>query len=267
MKLYNYFKDKLFPLNLLNNNISRINKLIFLLVSLSLVSCGLPKDSVSRIYKEPKELERLRTSITSENCLKTAIDFDYCIKNNLMPKSDWIFMGTENWKYKKHLPDRIHYWYISNPRRPPFSDDIVFNYLSIIIDKEFKNNYKLIYKEPGSHIKFNCRDLILKQRFWVQNLGDYFGDLEEEWTESNLQEWGPNKIRLNNMPNYKTLDEFKKSKYYSPYPDNWYRENASEQEKKQRSQWWDIDMYSTYKQLKITRKNYKYICDNLIKEK
>ena len=69
------------------------NRLFFLFILFSVVSCGSPKNRVSLINKESNSLRNFRELVTSDSCISKDGSFDKCLESNSIPALDWIYMG------------------------------------------------------------------------------------------------------------------------------------------------------------------------------
>ncbi len=170
---------------------------------LPLASCVRPKFSASLINKEPSELKRLRQLASSDKCMNDNGSFNKCLKNNSIPSLDWVFMGED--RFSSSNPS-IYYHYIANPRRMPFSDVVIFNYLGIIINQEFDDNYKIILHPPGYTHKFNCETFEYKVKEW----DFYSNEFTQTWSKGGM-------IDLK-TPNYRTFEKYKSSKHFLGFP-------------------------------------------------
>lgn len=169
------------------------NRLFFLLMLLSVVSCGSSKNRVSLLNNEPKFLENLREVATSDSCISKDGSFDKCLESNSIPALDWIYMGESKFAGN-------YYSYISNPRIIPSTNILVFNYLGIEVNNK-RIGYKIFLEKPGFAKKFNCKTFEMKYR--KIGLGNY----SEIWRSAIF----PKKP-------IKNFEEYKKSIYFKPAP-------------------------------------------------
>ena len=167
------------------------NRLFFLFILFSVVSCGSPKNRVSLINKEPNSLRNFRELVTSDSCISKDGSFDKCLESNSIPALDWIYMGESNFGGN-------NYSYISNPRIIPSTNILVFNYLGIEDNKRI--GYKIFLEKPGFAKKFNCKTFEMKYR----QIGS---DYSEIWRSAIF----PKKP-------IKNFEEYKKSIYFRPAP-------------------------------------------------
>ena len=210
------------------------NRLIFLLMLLSVVSCGGSKNRVSLLNNEPKLLENLREFATSDSCISKDGSFDKCLESNSIPALDWIYLGETNFAGN-------YFSYISNPRIIPSTNILVFNYLGIEVNKENENDYKIFLEKPGFAKKFNCKTFEMKTR----NVG--IGNYKELWHSYII----PKKT-------IKNFEEYKESRYFRPaprHPDD--PPNVSKQMD-------EVEKWLHEAGMK-TAANFNYICKNLVK--
>ena len=210
------------------------NRLIFLLMLLSVVSCGSSKNRVSLINNEPNSLENLREFATSDSCMGDNISFDKCLNVNSIPALDWIYLGESNFAGN-------YYTYISNPRIIPSTNILVFNYLGIEVNKENENDYKIFLEKPGFAKKFNCKTFEMKTR--NVELGNY-GEIWQSFI-------------IPKKP-IKNFEKYKKSIYFRPaprHPDD--LPHLSKQMD-------DIEKWFHEAGMKMAA-DYNYICKNLAK--
>ena len=168
------------------------NRLIFLLMLLSVVSCGGAKNRVSLLNNEPLIVKNLREFATSDSCISKDGSFDKCLESNSIPALDWIYMGESKFAGN-------YYSYISNPRIIPSTNILVFNYLGIEDNKRI--GYKIFLEKPGFARKFNCKTFEMKYR----RIGP--GNDSEIWRSAIF----PKKP-------IKNFEEYKKSIYFRPAP-------------------------------------------------
>ena len=168
------------------------NRLIFLLMLLSVVSCGGSKNRVSLLNNEPKLLENLREFATSDSCISKDGSFDKCLESNSIPALDWIYLGESTFAGN-------YYSYISNPRIIPSTNILVFNYL--VIENNKSTGYKIRLEKPGFAKKFNCKTFEMKYR----------GMGPENYSEIWRSAIFPKKP-------IKNFEEYKKSIYFRPAP-------------------------------------------------
>ncbi len=167
------------------------NRLFFLLILFSVVSCGSSKNRVSLLNNEPLIAKNIREFATSDSCISKDGSFDKCIESNSIPALDWIYMGESNFAGN-------NYSYISNPRIIPSTNILVFNYL--VIENNKSTGYKIRLEKPGFAKKFNCKTFEMKYR----RIGS---DYSEIWRSAIF----PKKP-------IKNFEDYKKSIYFKPVP-------------------------------------------------
>jgi len=208
------------------------NRLFFLFILFSVVSCGSPKNRVSLINKEPNSLRNFRELVTSDSCISKDGSFDKCLESNSIPALDWIYLGETTFGGN-------YYSYISNPRIIPSTNILVFNYLGIEDNKRF--GYKIFLEKPGFAKKFNCKTFEMKSR----GMGP--GNYSEIWRSAIF----PKKP-------IKNFEEYKKSIYFKPAP------RAPDDPPNVLHMMDELEKWMHEAGMKAVA-NYNYICRNLVK--
>ena len=217
------------------------NRLFFLFILFSVVSCGSPKNRVSLINKEPNSLRNFRELVTSDSCISKNGSFDKCLERNSIPALDWIYMGESvSRSWSPGAGSRItgfNYYYISDPRKQSFTNTLVFNSLGILKEKD---NYKIIELKPaGTSFKFSCNT------FKAKILSE----------SGNWYDFQFSRKLYNNFEQYKRSSDFWTIPR-DPHPNDppglveFYKEEL------------DVDIFRN--RMRQT-KNFKFICRNLVK--
>ena len=217
------------------------NRLFFLFILFSVVSCGSPKNRVSLINKEPNSLRNFRELVTSDSCISKDGSFDKCLESNSIPALDWIYMGESvDRSWSPGAGSRITgftYRYISEPRKQSFTNTLVFNSLGILKEKD---NYKIIGLKPaGTSFKFSCNTFKAKILSGSGNWYDY---------------QFPRKL-------YKNFEQYKRSSDFLPIPRSPHPNNPPELVKYE-DEVLEVDFFRARMQ---ATKNFKFICRNLVK--